>query len=161
MLRKLFNDPTVRVSIDAACGCGTINTIGRVWERCWTSSSSRAWAASSFTRVPGLMTEYLSTDWFRLWKQSMEEGKRLGLLVNIYDENSYPSGFAGGHVPSMVPDTAAQYVQAELDVPPGAIFQRRGVTVAFFAVDKDARNGADDVRSKRYRDPKTCSRANR
>ena len=62
---------------------------------------------------PGLMTEYLGADWFRLWKQSMEEGKRLGLIVNIYDENSYPSGFAGGHVPSMAPDTAAQYVQAE------------------------------------------------
>lgn len=90
---------------------------------------------------PGLMTEYLGTDWFKLWKQSVEEGKRLGLLVNIYDENSYPSGFAGGHVPSMLPDTAAQYVQAELDVPPGAIRQRRGVSVAVFVVEKDARGG--------------------
>ena len=28
---------------------------------------------------PGLMTEYMGTDWLRLWKQSAEEGKRLGL----------------------------------------------------------------------------------
>ena len=63
---------------------------------------------------PGLMTEYLGETWFKLWGQSIEEGKRLGLLVNIYDENSYPSGFAGGHVPSRAPDTAAQYVQAQL-----------------------------------------------
>ncbi len=87
---------------------------------------------------PGLMTEYLGDEWFRLWKFSVEEGKRLGLLVNIYDENSYPSGFAGGHVPSMFPDTAAQYVQAELDVNPNAMRQRRGVSVSFFAVQKDS-----------------------
>ena len=36
----------------------------------------------------------------------LDEGKRLGILVNIYDENSYPSGFAGGHVPARAPDTA-------------------------------------------------------
>jgi hypothetical protein len=83
---------------------------------------------------PGLMTEYLGTDWFRFWTYAMNEGKRLGLLVNIYDENSYPSGFAGGHVPSRAPDTAAQYVQAEESR--GIV--RRGVTVAFFAVKKDA-----------------------
>lgn len=82
---------------------------------------------------PGLMTEYLGTDWFRLWKQAVEEGKRLGLLVNIYDENSYPSGFAGGHVPSRVPDTAAQYVQAELGVSPNTAFRQRGTSVSIFA----------------------------
>ena len=87
---------------------------------------------------PGLMTEYLGADWFRLWQMSMEEGKRLGLLVNIYDENSYPSGFAGGHVPSLLPDTAAQFVQAELDVPPRAVRQRRASSVALFVIRKDA-----------------------
>lgn len=85
---------------------------------------------------PGLMTDYLSPEWFRLWKLSLEEGKRLGLLVNIYDENSYPSGFAGGHVPANYPDTAAQYVQAE-EIPVSAMYQRRGVSVAFFAVEKN------------------------
>jgi len=62
---------------------------------------------------PGLMTEYLGSEWFRLWKLAMEEGQRLGLQVNIYDENSYPAGFSGGHVPARAPDTAAQFVQAE------------------------------------------------
>ena len=68
----------------------------------------------------------------------MAEGKRLGIEVNIYDENSYPAGFAGGHVPSRAPDTASQYVQAELDLQPQAVSQRRGTTVAFFAVKRDA-----------------------
>ncbi|MDW8356052.1 MAG: hypothetical protein RMK57_16135 [Bryobacterales bacterium] len=86
---------------------------------------------------PGLMTEYLGQEWFRLWRLSLEEGKRLGLLVNIYDENSYPSGFAGGHVPARAPDTAAQYVQAELQAPldPGVF--RRGAALAVFAVQKN------------------------
>ena len=62
---------------------------------------------------PGLMTEYLGSEWFRLWGLSIEESKRLGLLISIYDENSYPSGFAGGHVPSLAPDTVAQFVYPE------------------------------------------------
>ncbi|MBI1792157.1 MAG: hypothetical protein HYR60_31930 [Acidobacteria bacterium] len=82
---------------------------------------------------PGLMTEYLGADWFRLWKLSVEESKRLGLFVNIYDENSYPAGFAGGHVPAMAPDTVAQYVQAELDVPPERVPWKAAETVAVFA----------------------------
>ncbi len=63
---------------------------------------------------PGLITEYLSDEWFDLWKLSLDECKTLGLLCNIYDENSYPSGFAGGHVPSAAPDTAAEYVEAQI-----------------------------------------------
>lgn len=46
----------------------------------------------------GLITEYLSERWFELWAHALSECKRLGLLCNIYDENVYPSGFAGGHV---------------------------------------------------------------
>ncbi len=53
---------------------------------------------------PGLMTPYLSPDWFRMWKVSLEEAGRLGMKVWIYDENSYPSGFAGGLVPEAMPE---------------------------------------------------------
>jgi len=48
---------------------------------------------------PGLMTPYLSADWFRLWKAALGEAERLDMNLWIYDENSYPSGFAGGLVP--------------------------------------------------------------
>jgi hypothetical protein len=53
---------------------------------------------------PGLVTPYLSGEWLSLWKYAVETGKSLGLKVWIYDENSYPSGFAGGHVPAAMPD---------------------------------------------------------
>jgi len=54
---------------------------------------------------PGLLTEYLSEDWFHLFDYTVQKGKELGLKVWIYDENSYPSGFAGGHVPAEMPDS--------------------------------------------------------
>lgn len=54
---------------------------------------------------PGLITEYLSNEWFDLYKYSLEVGKKLGLDIWIYDENSYPSGFAGGLVPAQMPES--------------------------------------------------------
>lgn len=57
---------------------------------------------------PGLETEYLSAEWFALWDYSLQKGKELGLDIWIYDENSYPSGFAGGHVPQQMPESYNQ-----------------------------------------------------
>ncbi len=54
---------------------------------------------------PGLMTPYLGEDWFRLWKVALDEAERLDMNVWIYDENSYPSGFAGGWVPELMPES--------------------------------------------------------
>lgn len=53
---------------------------------------------------PGLITEYISEDWNHLFDYTVKKGKELGMKVWIYDENSYPSGFAGGHVPAEMPD---------------------------------------------------------
>lgn len=54
---------------------------------------------------PGMETVYLSEDWFDLCQYSIDKGKELGLKVWMYDENSYPSGFAGGHVPAEYPES--------------------------------------------------------
>jgi hypothetical protein len=54
---------------------------------------------------PGLLTEYLSEEWFHLFDYTVQKGTELGMKVWIYDENSYPSGFAGGHVPAEMPDS--------------------------------------------------------
>lgn len=54
---------------------------------------------------PGLLTEYLSDEWFHLFDYTVQIGKELDMKVWIYDENSYPSGFAGGHVPAEMPDS--------------------------------------------------------
>jgi hypothetical protein len=57
---------------------------------------------------PGLITEYLSEEWYDLYKYAIETGKKLDMNVWIYDENSYPSGFAGGHVPEQMPESYNQ-----------------------------------------------------
>ncbi len=57
---------------------------------------------------PGLITEYLSDEWFDLFKYTVDKGKEMGMRVWIYDENSYPSGFAGGHVPDQMPESYNQ-----------------------------------------------------
>ncbi len=53
---------------------------------------------------PGLITPYLSEEWISLFTRAVETGRKLGMKVWIYDENSYPSGFAGGHVPAAMPE---------------------------------------------------------
>jgi hypothetical protein len=73
---------------------------------------------------PGLITEYLSEEWFHLFDYTVQKGKELDMKVLIYDENSYPSGFAGGHVPAEMPDSyqhgagLALETQQQLNVTP-------------------------------------------
>lgn len=57
---------------------------------------------------PGLINEYLSDNWFSLFLHAVEKGKELGMDIWIYDENSYPSGFGGGHVPDKMPESYNQ-----------------------------------------------------
>ncbi|MBP8256280.1 MAG: hypothetical protein KAX37_03070, partial [Opitutaceae bacterium] len=51
------------------------------------------------------MTPYLSPEWFHLWDVALAEAHKLDMNVWIYDENSYPSGFAGGWVPERLPES--------------------------------------------------------
>jgi len=71
---------------------------------------------------PGLITPYLTDEWFSLCAYAVEEGKRLGLKIWLYDENSYPSGFAGGHVPAALPDAGRAGLRMRtFDGPPPAL----------------------------------------
>lgn len=65
---------------------------------------------------PGLITEYLSEEWFELFNYTVQKGKELGMNVWIYDENSYPSGFAGGHVPAEMPESWNQGSGLKLEI---------------------------------------------
>jgi GNAT superfamily N-acetyltransferase len=70
---------------------------------------------------PGLITEYLSPEWFALIRHAVAECRQLGLTPYLYDENSYPSGVGGDHVPSRVPEAHTQYVTAVFGSYPDAI----------------------------------------
>ena len=44
----------------------------------------------------GLTTEYLGKEWFECIKACSEKAQELGMEAYAYDENGWPSGFAGG-----------------------------------------------------------------
>ncbi len=56
---------------------------------------------------PGLETAFLSDEWFAAVRVSVEAAQRRGPHAWIYDECSYPSGFAGGLVPQRYPELRA------------------------------------------------------
>jgi len=44
----------------------------------------------------GLITPYFSRQWMDCVKSTVEHSKKIGLLAYLYDEDRWPSGFAGG-----------------------------------------------------------------
>ncbi|MFW5877936.1 MAG: glycosyl hydrolase, partial [bacterium] len=53
----------------------------------------------------GLITEYASAEWYELVKYAKEKAENLDMYLWLYDENSFPSGFAGGLVPAEMPES--------------------------------------------------------
>jgi hypothetical protein len=53
----------------------------------------------------GLITPYLSERWFEMYHYLVDQAKRRGMQVWIYDENPFPSGVAGGLVPAAIPES--------------------------------------------------------
>ena len=47
----------------------------------------------------GLLTEYLSEKWFGVMAAGVKSSQQLGIDAWFYDEDKWPSGFAGGIVP--------------------------------------------------------------
>ena len=48
----------------------------------------------------GLITPYLSSEWMDRIKAAISFAKKMGVLAYLYDEDRWPSGFAGGIVPA-------------------------------------------------------------
>jgi hypothetical protein len=49
----------------------------------------------------GLLTEYLGNEWWDAMDAAVEEANKLGLHACFYDEDKWPSGYAGGIIPRM------------------------------------------------------------
>lgn len=60
----------------------------------------------------GLKIEYLSEDWFDAFGVAVEECAKLNLEVWIYDEDGWPSGFAGGKVFAASDDFKEKYLKS-------------------------------------------------
>ncbi|MBI3679542.1 MAG: hypothetical protein HY235_04020, partial [Acidobacteria bacterium] len=74
-------------------------------DRYLTANAAQGVQAAFIHPRPGLITPYLSGRWFSLVRHTVAQGKQRGMHVWLYDENSYPSGFAGGHVPAEMPES--------------------------------------------------------
>ena len=46
----------------------------------------------------GMVTEYLGKEFFDSVKTCVDEAEKLGMNANLYDEDRWPSGSAGGYV---------------------------------------------------------------
>ena len=85
---------------------------------------------------PGLITDYLSPKWFELVKYSRDVAKQLGMKLWIYDENSYPSGFAGGLVQQQMPESYNQgFSLSPREMSKLSIGENQGVKYVFKNVD--------------------------
>ena len=58
----------------------------------------------------GLTTEYLSEDWYRCIETGIKTAREENLQAWIYDEEGWPSGFAGGLVTAMSKDFHAKFM---------------------------------------------------
>ena len=62
----------------------------------------------------GLLTEYMSDEWFDNVRAASEEGNARGMHPWAYDENGWPSGFGGGKVNGL----GEEYLQKALAIEP-------------------------------------------
>ena len=59
----------------------------------------KGWGSFFMHSRVGLVTGYLSEEWMDLTRICAEHAKEKGAFVWLYDEDKWPSGFAGGMVP--------------------------------------------------------------
>jgi hypothetical protein len=99
----------------------------------------------------GLETEYLSDEWFRKIDACVDEARDCGMRAWLYDEDKWPSGFAGGWVNRKHPETHGVTLVVE-EVKPAAVGRAlaNADTVAVFAFLK---NGGDNVPRARRLEP--------
>lgn len=58
----------------------------------------------------GLLTKYMSDEWMDRVRTCIHEAKRLGMRAWLYDEDRWPSGYAGGRVPERSEDFRARHL---------------------------------------------------
>jgi hypothetical protein len=67
----------------------------------------------------GLITPYLSDEWMDRIRTCVEEAKRTSMDAWLYDEDKWPSGFAGGTIPKMGPEYRQHALVMSAEKPTG------------------------------------------
>ncbi len=69
----------------------------------------------------GLVTPYLSERWMECVRATVAEAKRRGMAAYLYDEDKWPSGFAGGLVPAQKREYRNRALVCKVDNRPAVI----------------------------------------
>ncbi len=72
----------------------------------------------------GLKTPYLSADWMACIRACVEEARQRGMQAWLYDEDQWPSGFAGGLSVAGRAENRSQYLVYKLDNRPALLEER-------------------------------------
>jgi hypothetical protein len=82
----------------------------------------------------GLRTPYLGRQWMECIRACVDESRRRGMGAWLYDEDKWPSGFAGGLSVASNPSHRAQYLICKVDNRPALVAER----IATFAAQEVA-----------------------
>ncbi len=86
----------------------------------------------------GLVTPYMEEKWMEVTRACVEHARKTGMCAYLYDENRWPSGFAGGAVPARGPEYRMKFLVISENLPePG---DGRYKWVASFAVEGRGRS---------------------
>ena len=53
---------------------------------------------------PGMITEYMSDEWYSLYRYAVDKGKEMGLDIWIYDETPIPAALPEDMFPKICPN---------------------------------------------------------
>jgi len=94
----------------------------------------------------GRLTPYLSEPWFACVQAAIEEAALRGVRIWIYDEDNWPSGYAGGRVLALGDWTRQRYVRAEvLAATPGEVVACSRIDGIIAAFATNGRGGGSRV----------------
>ncbi|MCE5250812.1 hypothetical protein LLG96_11390 [bacterium] len=81
----------------------------------------------------GMITPYLSQEYMDMYEACIDEGKRLGFDIWLYDEDRWPSGSVGGRITRMGPEYVIKTLMCS-EIKPGELetFRRDSSTVGLF-----------------------------
>ncbi|BCJ93220.1 hypothetical protein acsn021_07890 [Anaerocolumna cellulosilytica] len=97
----------------------------------------------------GLKVEYLGKNWCDCIEEGVKKGKETGMHAWIYDDEGWPSGFAGGIVNGMAEAYQAKYMTAEVLQHPKEL-AREEILGAYSLYGKDSYTFVEDTDFSRF-----------
>lgn len=77
----------------------------------------------------GIAIDYLSEEWFDRIETVVKYAEQLGMKIWLYDEDNWPSGYAGGKVLEENPDYCGKHLKRIVDSENGQVVYRQDYTL--------------------------------